>query len=68
MYITSVECCVLSLEKDGVIVNEFIMSELIVIEDGDEIILRDSFKAMRIKADDLDKTAEELRTLRCDCI
>lgn len=68
MYITSVDCCVLSLEKDGIIVNEFILSELIVIEDGNELIVRDSAKAMRIKTDDIDITAEELRTLRCDCI
>lgn len=67
VFTTSIECCVLSILCNGVIVDEFILPQTRVYDRGDSFSLRDNVHGRDFSNAEIDITADEVRAARCAC-
>ncbi len=66
-YTSNVECCILQVLCDTVVVAEFDLSELRVTDRGDSFAITDGVTSMDFSNKTFDLTAAQVRALRCDC-
>lgn len=67
-YTTNINCCFLQILCGDMVIKEFKLSKLMVIDRSNGFILRDNVSTFEFnQLNVLDSTANEVRLMRCDC-